>query len=565
MYGKPRMLFEIVLAKRIGKARIMQFTALMLTYCRKGCGKPIDEIIQMFFSYDGNFNQEGYAQVMENLVELQLTYPGFSYGVLSEEALLNLYIWIANRTDISEEGNGLEEQNSQDMLKLLLLFNEKVLERFNKASKSANRYKDRTHLRRIFAERFALQDIIDIDYPKLVYTQFFKLMKLLNFLEGNAKYKAVYEHFLNDFKVASKEEFFKAVGGAVISPLNLHKTGINSLVIENNAASESNAAFLDNLAHSAAQADQGPTDYRFLRDKPLQKVPGEFRVVFDYFLIKKLYNGLVFKLSAYVKNDPTLFKGSLFGPLRDEFTEAVLVYETMDAIFTHSKSVTITGNEFKAQNLQREPDYYCRHDNKIILVESKDFFMPADKKLSYDFDIIMGGLSKDDKGKIDRLKKAALQAATNTGRALLKGLPMDNAYDPGTADIYPSIAVHDSLYDTLALNYWVNEWYQEELNKLKSDPAFTGVDFSRVRPITMIDIDTLILYQLNFERGELNLFDMIEAYQKYVDVKSASDTNFEKAIIPFSAFAREYAEGKGVIVDLKLLQDTYQISGYIDN
>jgi len=62
--------------------------------------------------------------------------------------------------------------------------------------------------------------------------------------------------------------------------------------------------------------------------------------------------------------------------------------------------------------------------------------------------------------------------------------------------------------------------------------------------MTLVDIDTVILYRMNFEKGELNLYDMIQAYHNYVDFKSAADNNYEKAIISFSTFARSYAEEK---------------------
>lgn len=558
IFGKPRCFYKTILARRIGRRRLLQFSALMLTYCRKGVQRSLDELIQMFYIYKGSFDDKGYYQVVIGFRQLFAKEPGVGFEILSEEALLNLYIWAAKLEDITEDGNGLEDQNSPDLLRLLLLFNDDVLVRFDKAKRSACRYHDRPLLRTIFSQRFPQNDIVEIDYGKLVFTQTYKLMKLLNFLESNAKYAAVYAHLLKDFNVQSKEKFFKAVGGAVLTPLNVNKSGINSIIVEENEDSRANAALLDKLAHSEADVDEGPTDYRFLRDRPLQKLENEFRVIFDFFLIKKLYNGITFKLSAYVRQEPALFKGQLFGAIRDEFTEAVLLYDTMDGVFAHTKTKVITGNDFKAAKVQREPDYYCRFNKRVILMESKDFFMPADEKLSYDFDTMMAGLAKD-----GRLKKATLQSATNVGRVLQKSLPLDPDYDPSNI-IYPVIVLHDSLYDTPSLNYWTNDWFQDEINKLKADAAFKGCDFSKVRPLTLVDIDTLILYRTNFEKGELDLFEMLEAYQAFVDFKSCTDENYPRGIIPFAAFADEYAEKKRVKVDFKLLSDTYNFSGFKD-
>lgn len=559
IFGKHKLFYKNILARRIGRKRLLQFSALMLTYCRKNVEPSLEELIQMFFTYNGNFDSKGYAQVIMSFQQLAFKNPGFGLGVLSEEALLNLYTWAAKHDGINEKGNSLEDRNSFDLLRLLLLFNDDVLDRFEKARRSALKYPDRRILRMLFSQRFPQNDITEIDYGKLVFTQAYKLMKLLNFLEANAKYTKVYAHLLNDFNVQSKEDFFKAIGGAALTPLNVNKSGINSIVVEDSEESQANVEFLNKLAHSDVDADHGPTDYRFLRDRPLQKVGTEFRVIFDFFLIKKLYNGLTFKLSAYVKENPSLFKGQLLGAIRDEFTEAVILYDTMEGVLTNIKSVAISGNDFKAKNVQREPDYYCRFNDKVILIESKDFFMTAGEKLSYDFDTIMAGLSKD-----GRLKKATLQSATNVGRLLLKSLPLDPEYDT-TALIYPVIVLHDSLYDTLGLNYWTNEWLQEELKKIKvNTPDLKDLDFSCVRPLTLVDIDTLILYRTNFEKGELDLFEMVEAYQAHVDFKSCTDENYARGIIPFAAFADEYAEKKGVKVDFKLLLDTYNFSDFKD-
>jgi len=57
---------------------------------------------------------------------------------------------------------------------------------------------------------------------------------------------------------------------------------------------------------------------------------------------------------------------------------------------------------------------------------------------------------------------------------------------------------------------------------------------------------------------------MPEAYQAHVDFKSCTDKNYDRGIIPFAAFADEFAAKKSVHVDFKLLSDTYSFSGFKD-
>lgn len=124
----------------------------------------------MFFIYKGTFDDKGYDRIMMSFEKLASSEPGFEFRILSEEALLNLYTWAVKLNGINEEGNGLEDQNSPDLLRLLLLFNDDVLGRFDKAKRSAYKYRDRPILRTIFTQRFPQNDIVEIDYGKLVFT-----------------------------------------------------------------------------------------------------------------------------------------------------------------------------------------------------------------------------------------------------------------------------------------------------------------------------------------------------------------------------------------------------------
>lgn len=551
-------------AVKVGRDDIQRLCCLMLTYCKNGHTPSVEEIIKMWFQYKGKSYTDSLAfgYVFDEYRRIVNTSGHGNYYLLCEESLLNLYIWATENQAIPES---IEHNDGSFMVSLFMLytaFNDEVLANYDKAETSSKNHPDQINMRRVFAERFPQNDLVDIDYGKLLFTQIYKLMELLNFLEATKKYEALYQHFLADFGCGTKEEFFKALGGAVIIPLNPNKTGINSLVLDNTKRANESKLFLDKLAFEDGDITLGPTDYKFLRDKPLQKLPDEYRVVFDLFLIKKLYNGLVFKLSGYVNNDPTLFKGPFFGGIRDDFSEGVLLYNTMETILTQKEATKIKGNDFKAAGIEREPDYYCRIDNKVMLLESKDFFMVAADKLSYDFDTIAAGLRVD-----GRLGKAVLQSATNVGRVLLQTLQIDGGYDSQKIITYPVIVVHDSLYNTPGLNYWVNQWFQEKLAELKVRPEFQGVNFDNVRPVTLVDIDTLILYRTNFERGEIDLFEVIELYQKHVQfdkVTEDMDDNFGKAILPFANYIRYYTEDRGIKVDLKLIETLYKNSGFID-
>lgn len=64
----------------------------------------------------------------------------------------------------------------------------------------------------------------------------------------------------------------------------------------------------------------------------------------------------------------------------------------------------------------------------------------------------------------------------------------------------------------LGFNKLINQWFKEELEKIKK------VDKKNIRPITVIDIDTLILYQDYFKDGKLKLHKLIDEYHSYTDL-----------------------------------------------
>ncbi len=163
--------------------------------------------------------------------------------------------------------------------------------------------------------------------------------------------------------------------------------------------------------------------------------------------------------------------------------------------------------------------------------------------------------------------KAVLQSATNVGRVLLQTLKLDGGYDSEKVEIYPVIIVHDSLYNLVTLNYWVNLWFQQELNTMKATSEYQQINFSEVRPVTVIDIDTLIFYRTNFNREELDLYELVELYQQHVqfhEVGEDMDEKFGKAILPFADFARFKAQDRGIKVDFQLIRNVYNASGYVD-
>jgi hypothetical protein len=548
-------------AMHAGKELIETFCCFFLGYFRHRAIPAIPQLLQNWFTFMGRpyFSSPSYWHVVVRYAKIRREYPGEAHSILSEEALLNLFLWTKTNPDIPSKLESIDASVMLHMFILNLLFNEDVLNKYQKAVDSAKKHDNRVLQRMFLATSFPQSDIINVDYPQLMYTQFNKLMLLLDFLESTPEYQPLFKHLLNDFSCNNKAEFLKAIGGAVFTPFKGQKPGWSALTVDKSGDAEKSRSFLDKLTLSNTEASTDQNDYLPLRDKPFQKLEtGEYRIVFDLFLVKKLYNGVIFKLSDYSNKDETLIKGFL-GKIRDNFSEAVLVYDTLSKVFQPTGAVIKTGNEFKAAKLEREPDFYARIDNNIVLFESKDFYMPGASKLSYDFDTIEGELKKD-----GRLGKAVKQLKRNIERAIAKQLVLDTSYDSALIKIYPVIVVHDSLYSSPSLNYWVNSWLVDEIDALKAANTFSGFDYTRIMPVTLVEIDTLILYLHHFQAKQFDLISLLDLYHQHVKLDlegDEADNHIFQSVLPFSEFVREYGYTIGVTLNTDVLKRIYKDYG----
>jgi len=130
-------------------------------------------------------------------------------------------------------------------------------------------------------------------------------------------------------------------------------------------------------------------------------------------------------------------------------------------------------------------------------------------KQSSDFKLINNELAiklyQNEKGK----PKAVLQIINNIHRILSKTLEFDSGFNPKNVVIHPVLVLHYRIFNTAGLNKWINFWFQDELEKLKQE----GYNTSNVKPIVLIDIDTLIFNKDVFKNRNLTLEEVLIHYQ----------------------------------------------------
>ena len=539
-------------ASKVGRDIIEKTTPFFLSYLKFGGFPKLPELLQDWFTYNDfkYYQSPYYLHIETEYRRITNFHNGEIHSLLSVESLLNLYIWLSKEQGIKETIEYPDASVTLPLLELILLFNDDVLQNYQKATESIRQFGEHRKLQRlILAGSFSQSDLINIDYAQLFYTQVYKKAKLLTFLENSEYYKNLLDRLLFEFGCNSKEEFLKAIGSAVLGGIKAKEPSWTVLTTKNSPDAENGVLILENLALQENELNViDQDDYLSLRNKPFKKIAdGEYRVIFELFLIKKLYNGLIFKLSSYDDN--------FLGKIRNDFSEEVLLYDILQSIFNSQSIIKITGNKFKKFHLKREPDFYLRINQDILLFESKDFFMRGGIKLSYDFSIIEEELMKD-----GRLKKAVVQLVRNIDRCLKKEIPTDDTYSSNDVSIFPIIVVHDSLYSAPGLNYWIYYWFLDELELLKQDAFYANYNFAQILPVTIVEIDTLILYEQQFIEQKLDLVALIKDYHRFVrfgeekniDPKMI-ETHTLQSALSFSEFVRNYSHKLGIQINFDII------------
>ncbi|GAB4035265.1 hypothetical protein [Spirosoma gilvum] len=163
-----------------------------------------------------------------------------------------------------------------------------------------------------------------------------------------------------------------------------------------------------------------------------------------------------------------------------------------------------------AETFAGGPDYYIRNGNKIFLFENKDIFIDGILKGSTVF--------SQYKDFIDEklvLKEGIGQLLNNIEFTLKKQYTFDKSYSISSCKIYPIIVTHRSEYDASGLNKYLKGKFRERLKKLQDQ----GLKTDRVRDLTVINIDTLLLNKYKLQDKSLLLENLIDEYHFSVNTR----------------------------------------------
>ncbi len=399
----------------------------------------------------------------------------------------------------------------------------------------------------LFCMQYPLADKVNYDINRIWVNQMLKATHLFVFLESNEKTAPLLKAFLEFFNKKNWQDFLKSLLPLTNPMKYADNEGFIDFGVNKNDDFQGSCLFIEKfIVDENDSFDEN--DFLSIRGKPFYKVEdGVYRVIFPLFVVEKIFKGLYFYLSEVNKTLDKPF-GNIKSFYGGEFSENILLYNVMGSIW-NNKCCKFSGKQISEMKIDGFIDYYVRKGKNILLFESKDFLIKADKKASFDFNIYEKEFKKllyyEDMPNGKRKPKAVIQLINSIRKILRREFAADKDYKYREVNIYPILIIHDSQYDVPGFNFLINYWFQQEIASLKEEGVYTH----NIKPLVVINIDSLLYYQVALaENTPLhNIINQYEIQTKgSINDKSGFDNKKFDKYIPFSYFIDDFFKNKGI-------------------
>jgi hypothetical protein len=545
LFSEPALPIEEYLAG-ISRLRRLQCVSHLLGYLSQVPAPKrthITDMQQFFGTHNQRFADEVYyrAKVLQNRGHGRLSF-------LHPKTVLQLYNYCFELPD--EPDTKSEAELERSLFKACLVLNGPYIAAQDQASAAAKALLPTQPLAAMaLALSFSDFELVNLRLLNIAVLQLIKSVRLFEFLEAEPRFAPLLQAFLQRFGCRDWPEYFRKLSGVTKPVMQAENPGRIAVEIPDSQPDfEADRAFLRHFALREGQP-LDKADFTSLRATPLvEETPGTFVLAYPVLVVEAMHKGLYFQFNLANRSLPKSQREPDWRSVYcDLFSEQYLMYLLLDATF-RGRGLALSGRAiFDGWQLkgQSEPDYYFRHENRAVLFESKDVWVNKDAKAGHDFATYLDEVRKKFYEDEEGHPKAARQLANNVERLLRHRLPFDVDFDPAELIIYPVLVVQDRLYNQPGLNVVVNDWFQEELAKLEKK----GLAVHNVRPLIIIDADTLLAYHEDFRDGRLVFEDVLEEYVAYrrtpawAGISAAqNEQRIIQSIHPFALFLENYAE-----------------------
>ncbi len=331
--------------------------------------------------------------------------------------------------------------------------------------------------------------------------QLIKAIYFFRFLEQDKELGQYLPDFLKQYGLSTWHEYLRHT----LIPYVLSISGSKSTVLVFDQTNRIETDYWDSFCIKLEKYKAKP-DFLELRESPVFKIK-EFNYLFyNYnFIIDKLYQSLQFVFSKLlikkgIVKDFGDFKSKYYS---ERFSENFMFYKAIEHCISNQRNIiAFNGEELASLLGEKGPDYYIRVDNHILLIEFKDVLMGAGPKVSYNFqsisDEIERKLVKNEEGKA----KGVGQLAKFINEIPKGGFAFDK-YQGDNLIIYPMIVVTDKALTLFGINYLLENDFCNLVQPC---------DYKIIKHLSLMSLDTLLLFQDLFNENRVNFFDILIGY-----------------------------------------------------
>lgn len=473
--------------------------------------------------------------------------------LVSREGSLRLAeIILSNRKELIEENkNDDRDEDELNLFKAFLIINKEVNSKQNLTASEDNFEKlvDMSIAMTFSTSDIGLFENNDLEFGKLVYATIIRFELLIEFLQSKTEYNYLEKDLYDYFAQENSQEVSKQMKYLFGKLLELKvKNGFKFKVEDADSLS-----FLNSIASNEIIEDD---DFTNLRNHPIYKISENTYSIIDFFfVVDKFYKSVKFilKSSFHQHNKLPAKDRTFFEFFNTKFSEDFLMKRVLSEIFDKPYFIKKT----EIEDAQNEPDYYIRHNKKVFLFENKDVLIAKSIKSSGDIERINQVL----KSKFLEVNKKPIgvgQLVTSIEQIVENNFVFDESVNnQKNITIYPILLINDRIFEILGVNYRLNQWYLELVKEKLGDkynPNF-------IKPLTIIDIDTLIYWTPHLTKKDSHFKEIIDDHlskmciskkanhSDYETRKKIANKNLTRQIAPISSRFNEYKFPMKLMID----------------
>lgn len=480
--------------------------ALGLLYNGNNSKITLNEYIELFLSkHNREFAEHitiNYNEVLYRDIKSPTGVIPRSYFLVSESTAQELLrVMFSIREYKNDVPIVIQEQN---LLKAIVLINQSI-SHWN-IDNEINSTGDFTDL--YYAKSFFCSFLKNYERTKAhpVFTAVLQIIKGYHFFKfcENTKLSIHLSRFLENNGVNTWQEYLYNVIRLILFPLQ-EQNGKYPIITLN--GDRDGYTFLHSHSFNINETIslEKNHDYTFFKAHPIIEVDERrFIPISSIFCINHLYRSVYFELreiNQSYSNTENFIKG-LLPFITTKFSEQNLFRRYIQNTLIRQNGIKLSDEDCsKINKSNHEPDFYFRDGNNIFLFENKDIKIADYIINSYDYKYIEEALNK----KV--INDAGLsQLAYNIQAIDQRTFPWDKNI-PNNPKIYPVLVLADSTLSVPGFNYILNDALESQIKKMNLK--------TKVHPLVVIELDTLIAFADSFKSGKIKLKDVIDKYFIY--------------------------------------------------